>query len=131
MAAEGLPYGTRTHTYNSRLAQELGKWAVTQPGGEAIHKALFQAYFVAGQNLGNVAVLAGVARETGLDEAAAMEVLTQRTFSDAVTADWERAMGMGLTGVPTFIAGGYGMVGAQPLEQLRGLMQEIGAVPRG
>jgi hypothetical protein len=25
MDAEGLPYGRRTHTYNSRLAQELGK----------------------------------------------------------------------------------------------------------
>ena len=27
MNAEGLEYGRRTHTYNSRLAQELGKWA--------------------------------------------------------------------------------------------------------
>ena len=33
MDAEGLPYGRRTHSYNSRLAQELGKWADTQPGG--------------------------------------------------------------------------------------------------
>ena len=35
MDAEGLPYGRRTHTYNSRLAQELGKWTDTQPGGAA------------------------------------------------------------------------------------------------
>ena len=42
MDAEGLPYGERTMTYNSRLAQELGKWADTQPGGEALHDALFQ-----------------------------------------------------------------------------------------
>src|SRR5437763_1223454 len=41
MQAEGLPYGDRKMTYNSRLAQELGKWADTQPGGEAIHDALF------------------------------------------------------------------------------------------
>ena len=39
MAEAGLPYGDRTHTYNSRLAQELGAWADTQPGGEAIHDA--------------------------------------------------------------------------------------------
>ena len=32
MDEEGLPYGRRTHTYNSRLAQELGTWADTQPG---------------------------------------------------------------------------------------------------
>ena len=34
MDAEGLPYGKRTHTYNSRNAQELGKWADTQNNGE-------------------------------------------------------------------------------------------------
>ena len=27
--AEGLAYSRRTHTYNSRLAQELGAWAET------------------------------------------------------------------------------------------------------
>ena len=43
MDGEGLPYGRRPHTYNSRLAQELGIWADTQPGGEAIHLALYQA----------------------------------------------------------------------------------------
>ena len=47
MDTEGLPYGLRTHTYNSRLAQELASWADTQSGGRAIHKALFKAYFVA------------------------------------------------------------------------------------
>ena len=41
MDAEGLPYGERTMTYNSRLAQELGKWADTQPGGgDAFHDAM-------------------------------------------------------------------------------------------
>ena len=33
MSAEGLPYGKRTHTYNSRLAQELGTWGDTLPEG--------------------------------------------------------------------------------------------------
>ena len=43
MEAEGLPYGERKMTFNSRLAQELGAWADSQPGGEAIHDALFRA----------------------------------------------------------------------------------------
>jgi len=51
MDIEGLPYGRRTHTYNSRLAQELGKWADTQPGGEALHDALYRAYFVDARNI--------------------------------------------------------------------------------
>ena len=37
MDQEGLPYGKRTHTYNSRLTQEIGKWADTIEGGEALN----------------------------------------------------------------------------------------------
>ena len=45
MDKEGLPYKSRTMTYNSRLAQELGTWADTQSGGELIHEAIYKSYF--------------------------------------------------------------------------------------
>lgn len=61
MAEAGLPYGERTHTYNSRLAQELGAWADTQPGGEAIHDALYRAYFVDAVNISDVDALIEIA----------------------------------------------------------------------
>ncbi len=61
MDAEGLPYAKRTHTYNSRLAQELGKWADTQEGGEAIHMPLYQAYFVDQQNIADIELLVSIA----------------------------------------------------------------------
>ena len=125
MAAEGLPYGERTMTFNSRLAQELGKWAQTQPGGEAIHDALFRAYFVDGRNIGDAAVLVEIARSVGLDDARAREVLEMRTFKAAVDADWEKSRSYGVTGVPTFVMGGRGVVGAQPYEALEQLVQDI------
>jgi len=62
MDEEGLPYGRRTHTYNSRLAQELGKWADTKPGGEALHDALYKAYFVDARNIGDTEILVELAR---------------------------------------------------------------------
>jgi len=124
MAAEGLPYGNRTHTYNSRLAQELGSWAETQPGGEAIHDALFKAYFVDGKNIGDADTLVQIAKETGLNEAQAREVIEKRTFKDAVDADWAKSRKYGVTGVPTFVAGGYGVVGAQPYEALEQLVEQ-------
>jgi len=34
--AEGLPWGTRKMTYNSRLAQELGKWAEEKGRGDEV-----------------------------------------------------------------------------------------------
>jgi len=130
MDAEGLPYGKRTHTYNSRLAQELGKWAETQEGGEALHDALYRAYFVDSRNIGDPEVLLDIVGSVGLSVDAAREVLEQRTFSDAVDADWQKAARYGVTGVPTFVAGGYGVVGAQPYEVLEGLIQKAREEPR-
>jgi predicted DsbA family dithiol-disulfide isomerase len=127
MDAEGLPYGERTMTYNSRLAQELGKWADTQPGGEAVHDALFRAYFVEARDISRPAVLLDIARQVRLPVEAAREVLEKRTFKDAVDADWELSRQYGITGVPTFVAGRYGVVGAQPYEKLEQLVQKAAA----
>lgn len=124
MEAEGLPYGTRTMTYNSRLAQELGAWAETQPGGEAIHDALFRAYFVDARNIGDPEVLLDIAQSVGLDAEKAREVIEQRTFKSAVDADWMKSRQYGVTGVPTFVAGQRGVVGAQPYETLEELVRQ-------
>jgi predicted DsbA family dithiol-disulfide isomerase len=118
MTAEGLAYGDRRMTFNSRLAQELGKWAETQPGGEAIHDALFKAYFVDGRNIGDPEELARIAGSVGLPTDQAREVLEKRTFKAAIDADWAKSRQYGVTGVPTFVAGQRGVVGAQPYEAL-------------
>ena len=127
MDAEGLPYGERTMTYNSRLAQELGKWADTQPGGEALHDALFRAYFVDARDISQPAVLLEIATQVGLSAHGAREVLEKRTFKDAVDADWKLSREYGVTGVPTFVAGRQGVVGAQPYEVLEQLVREAGS----
>ena len=124
MEAEGLPYGERTMTYNSRLAQELGKWADTQPGGEAIHDALFRAYFVEARDISQPAVLLEIAQQVGLPADGAREVLEKRTFKAAVDADWKLSREYGITGVPTFVVGRQGVVGAQPYETLEQLLEE-------
>ena len=138
MKAEGLPYGDRTHTYNSRLAQELGKWADTQvekrldpqPGGAAIHDALYRAYFVDQRNIGDVEVLVDIAAAVGLSASEARKVLVERTFKPAIDADWAQARQSGVTGVPTFAAGGHGVVGAQPYEAIEALLVSAGAQKR-
>lgn len=130
MDAEGLPYEKRTHTYNSRLAQELGKWAETVEGGEALHMPLYQAYFVERRNIGDPKVLLDIVAKAGLPVDAAREVIEQRTFKDAVDADWERSRRYGVTGVPTYVAERQGVVGAQPYEVLEQLMDAVGAERR-
>ena len=130
MDAEGLPYGRRTHTYNSRLAQELGAWADTQPDGGAIHDALYRAYFVDGRDIGDIDVLVGLAASAGLSAEGARDVLTGRRFKDAVDADWAKSRDYGVTGVPTFVAGGLGVVGAQPYAALEKLLGAAGVNPK-
>ena len=130
MDGEELPYGERTMTYNSRLAQELGKWADTQPGGEAIHDALFRAYFVEARDISQPAVLLDIVARVGLSVDAARDVLEKRTFEAAVDADWELSRRYGVTGVPTFVVGRYGVVGAQPYEALEELVQKATAQER-
>ncbi len=130
MDAEGLPYGRRTHTYNSRLAQELGKWADTQTGGEALHDALYRAYFVDNRNIGDPEILVEIAQSVGLPADEARAVLAERRFKDAVDADWEKSHAYGVTGVPTFVAARYGVVGAQPYEVLAELLEKAGAARR-
>ena len=129
MTAEGLPYGERSMTYNSRLAQELGKWADTQPGGEALHDALFRAYFVEARDISQPSVLLEIAERVGLPVDEARRVLQDRTFKAAVDADWALSRRYGVTGVPTFVAGRRGVVGAQPYEMLEQLVRQA-ANPR-
>ena len=130
MAAEGLPYGQRTMTYNSRLAQELGKWADSMAGGEAIHDALFRAYFVDGRNIGDPEELVKIAQSVGLPGDQAREVLRSRSHKAAIDADWAKSREYGVTGVPTFVAGGQGVVGAQPYEAIEQLVQQAAKQPR-
>ena len=130
MAEQGLPYGRRTHTYNSRLAQELAKWAEVQPGGGAIHDALFRSYFVDGVNLARVDKLVQIAGSVGLSKEEAREVLEDRSIEASVDADWRRASELGITGVPTFVIKNHGVVGAQPYDTLEQLVTQNGAQRR-
>jgi len=131
MDAEGLPYGKRTHSYNSRLAQELGKWADALEGGHRLHDALYSAYFVDTRNIGDPEVLLEIVGSAGLSVDEARQVIESRSFSDRIDADWEKARAYGVTGVPTFVAGGYGVVGAQPYEVLEQFIEKLiaGATP--
>lgn len=127
MKQEDLPYGKRTHTYNSRLAQEIGAWADTQKGGEVMHDALYKAYFVETKNIGDPDVLLEIVEANGLPVEDARKVLEERTFKDAVDEDWRKSRQYGVTGVPTFVAAGHGVVGAQPYETLEKFLESVGA----
>ena len=122
----GLPLGERKKTYNSRRAQELGKWAESRGKGDEFHDAVFRAYFADGKNIARVTVLAAIVKGMGLSEKEVREVLKKRTFQDAVDSDWELAYQLGISSVPTFVVDDEAVVGAQPYEVLEQFLLEKG-----
>jgi len=114
----GLPFGERKKTYNSRLAQELAKWAESKGKGDPFHEAIFRAYFVDGINIGKVDELVGLAKSIGLPEKEARSILELRTFKEAVDSDWLRSHALGITAVPTFLVDDRVIVGFPPYELL-------------
>jgi predicted DsbA family dithiol-disulfide isomerase len=126
----GLPLGERKKTYNSRLAQELAKWAESEGKGEPFHEAVFRAYFVDGKNIGRVDELVALAKSVGLPGKKARSALELRTLKEAVDSDWERSHTLGITGVPTFVVDNQATVGFQPYEELEGFLKSCGIKKR-
>jgi predicted DsbA family dithiol-disulfide isomerase len=128
--AEGLPWGTRKMTFNSRLAQELGKWAEAKGKGDEFHDGVFRTYFVDGKNIAKKDVLLELGKKVGLPVKEAKEVLESRTFKVAVDEDWKLSMRKGITAVPTFVIDHQVVVGAQPYEVLEAFLVQNGIKKR-
>lgn len=126
-----LPWGERKKTYNSRLAQELGKWAEIKGKGNEYHDAVFRDYFGAGKNIAKPDVLRELAKAVGLPENEAGEVLQRRAFRESVDADWALVEQMGISSVPTLALNGQTVTGAQPYEILEQFLLGNGVKPKG
>ena len=130
MVNEGLPYNHRSHTYNSRLAQEIGMWAQTIDNETSIHDNFFEAYFVQGLNVGLESVILDVVSKSGLDTEEAKNVIKNRLFKKNVDEDWNKSRNYGVTGVPTYVYEKQSMVGAQPFENLVEFLNHFGVSKR-
>lgn len=82
--------------------------------------AVFKAYFVDGLNIARVPVLVELAESVGLK--GVEEVLSKRTFAEAVDNDWGYSRRCGVRAVPAFAAKGRMVVGAQPYNVLEELV---------
>ena len=129
-AGLGLPFRAREKIYNSRPAQELGLWAESLNGDNSFHKTVFKAYFAEGMEISKVSVLVELAESIGLSGAEARDVLESGSFSSAVDKDWSLARENNITAVPTFIFNQERLVGAQPYQKLKNLLEKHGTGKR-
>lgn len=104
-------------------AHRLVRWAGRFGMADAMVEAVFEAYFMDGADIGDAAVLAGIAGRLGLEAAAARRFLATVAEVEAVHADNLRAHRLGINGVPCFVvAGRHAIAGAQEPEVLERLL---------
>lgn len=110
----------------SRRAHEAAHWARTEGRFDAMHDAIFRAFFERGENIGDVAVLVGLAEQLGLPHERLREALDRGAFEPSVLADEQAAKELGLGGVPAFVADRRAaLTGVQPVEHLRQLVEHV------
>lgn len=125
-ASEGLEYHLdRTRGGNSFDAHRLIQRALEDGVQDAMKERLMRAYFTEGEAIGDRDTLVRLAGEVGVDAEAA---LTAPQYAEAVRADEDLAVRIGIRGVPFFVLGRrYGVSGAQPAELLLQALEKAAA----
>ncbi len=121
-ASLGLPLAKRSVISDSRLSQELAKWVETKGKTEEYQDAIHAAYFSAGRNIADKAVLSEIVESCGLSKTEALEVIDTGAFSEAVNKDWIKSEELGIMVAPTYIMNGIRLMGSQPYEKLEELI---------
>ncbi|CAN5734105.1 DsbA family protein [soil metagenome] len=115
----------------SRKALEAAEFARDQGGFEAMHTALFRAFFEDGRDLNDPDVLLDLGASVGLDREQLRTALEEGRYTDRVLADERLAFELGVRAVPTMLVGRAGesleaaeaVSGAQPYEYVRAAVE--------
>lgn len=115
----------------SRRALEAAEFAREQGRFDAMHTALFRAFFEEGRDLNDPEVLREVGAGVGLDPEELRRALDEGRYTSKVLADERLAHELGVTAVPTLLVGradaplerAEAVSGAQPYEQVRAAVE--------
>lgn len=117
----------------SRLAFEAVAHARGRGRGDALHLALFRAFFEQGLDIGDPSVLVEIGASLGLDAATLRADLADGVHTAGVREDQRLAEDLGIRGVPMMVLRraddplqhGLGVSGAQPEAVLRSAIAEL------
>ncbi|MGD1876165.1 MAG: DsbA family oxidoreductase [Kiloniellaceae bacterium] len=102
-------------TPNTVDSHRLIRWAAGQDRETETVEALFQAYFLRGEDIGAQAVLVAAAESVGMDPVEARAFLESEALEAEIVDEDRQARGLGIDGVPCFIFNGrHALAGAQP-----------------
>jgi predicted DsbA family dithiol-disulfide isomerase len=117
---EGLVFAPRRFTTNSRRALLLAEAAKDEgrDAFDALADAVYRAYFTEGRNIGDEAVLRGVAKGAGLPDGLADRAWSDSAYDERLQGHMAVARRAGVRGTPTFIIGRQLIPGAVSTERL-------------
>ena len=131
---EGLTFNPSTWVPNSHRPLEAAEFAREHGAYDSYHRALFDAHFGRGENIGDLDVLAQLAEAAGLDPAALRQALESKRYAPAVDERTEEARQSGIASTPTFIFQNgertLPIVGAQDYNVFQSVAQRMGAKRR-
>jgi predicted DsbA family dithiol-disulfide isomerase len=120
----GLEMRWNDKSKHSRRALEGAKFAEEKGLGNEYHDAVFRAQFQQAKNIDDLQTLVGIAKQIGLNEEEFRLALETRRYQEAVLQDHREAEQLGVTGIPCFISGSKGVMGAQTYESLLKLIEQ-------
>ena len=109
----GLEFADRTHTFNSRSAQIIGKAMVEQQLFDQYRPAVIHSYFGRGENISSLEVLQSILDTMQIGKWDASELLENATYQEQVDRDWEICRQDNISGVPSYKYGNRSCFGAQ------------------
>ena len=123
----GLNYDfDRTIPANTFLAHQLIHLGAHHGRQDATKERLMAAYYLEGQNIGDLDTLLKLGTEVGLDAAESRSALMAGTYAEAVRLDEYHAQQIGVRGVPFFVfEDKYAVSGAQPSELFTEVLEKV------
>ena len=127
-ASVGFTFGERPRIWNTFDAHRLLHWAglVGADRQRALKHALLGAYHTDGDNPGDAAVLLRAAKQAGLDETEARDVIASRRYADEVRAAQRHWQELGIHAVPSVVIDGQHLIqGGQPPEVFERALRQL------
>ena len=120
----------RERSPNTRRALAMAEHARDQGKLDAFRALAMDAHWRRGMDLEGDADLRTLAAEAGLDPDAALAASRDPALFSRIDARRAEAEARGVTGIPTFVMDGRGVVGCQPYETLAAFVEAGGAKKR-
>jgi predicted DsbA family dithiol-disulfide isomerase len=108
---------------NSRLALYLSEFARKNGKFDDFHKLVFDSYWKDGKDIGDQAFLLGLAETIGLNRNDMLEYINSEEPKSKLTKSLKDLKQYGINGVPTFIIGDKIVVGAQPYDVFKNVIE--------